>query len=412
MTSPSSDSITGTAGKRRPSLDAASPNPQGEGRLIRDQTRRRARSVGPHEASASTRRRRLVAIARDRLREVAGTGLDKLWRKIEAGWAGCGWSALYRNEDSGNRVGLPDHCDKPPCPYCDMRRAWKVRDRYRARHDQALRADRLWFVVLTVPNVRPGELRAELDRIRAAIGRMRRRSWWITDVKGGIWRLEVTINLRTRTWHPHANLLFETHAPIQMSAWQPRLQAEWRSVLGETAAQWVWLMPGWSDTLAEAVKRQLQVAAGDHPGDETHLGSTIDYAIKPDPHWIDPSDPDWVIEYVEALAKRRAISSFGDWRGLTPQRRGRPPDLVVAPYASGDNPFRNRYLPERDPMTASVARWAFDGHGPRWALRPCRPVTGGPRRWLMWMPGDGPDPGTADDDLAISYQANLAFGRV
>lgn len=356
------------------------------------------------QPSTSTRRRKLLAIATQRVDEVAGSDLEELWTKLEDGWRGCGWSTLYRNRDSGTIVGLPDHCDKIACPYCELRRASKVRDRYRPRHDEALEARRLYLAVLTVPNVPIGELRASLERLRKAIAKLRRRGWWVDDVAGGLWRLEVTINLRARTWHPHANLLFETKQPIRMADWQPRLQAEWRSVLGETEGQWVWLRPGWSGAIAETVKRQIAQARGGVDVDERDTGSSINYTVKPDPHWIDPSDPGWVVEYVEALAKSRTVSSFGAWRGLPRPHKDPGEELVTAPYAAGDNPFTDRKLPALDPLTSVEADWQFYGRGPRHVLRPHRPPGERRSEWLVWAPGDGTDPAYADDDVGFTYQ--------
>lgn len=390
-----------------PSLDRATPNRQGGG--ANGEQTHRPRSDA---AAASTVRRRLAAIARDRLAAIPlGGEKAELWRKLEAGWLACGWTTLYRNPASGTVVGLPDHCDRILCPYCELRRVSKIRDRYRPRADAALAEGRLFLATLTIPNVDPGDLEASLERIRKAIAKLRRRRWWLEAADGGLWRLEVTINLRTRTWHPHANLIFETKRPIRMADFQPLLQAEWRSVLGEDAQQWVWLVPGWSGALPEAVKRQLQEARPPAEA-ERHGQSSIDYTVKPDPHYVDPSDPAWVIEYVEALAGRRAVSSFGAWRGMPVPPSDPTEQLVEAPYAPGDDFFATRHLPQLDPLTDQPADWEPFGRGPRWALRPFRPPGEGRQEWLVWRSGDGPDPGAADDDTALVYQAALVLAGI
>jgi hypothetical protein len=390
-----------------PSLDRAEPNPQGEGRRTGDQTHR----SGSKRQPANLLRRRMLAIALDRIREVAGTPLEELWVKLHDGWRQCGWSTLYRNVETGTMVGLPDHCDERACPYCEMRGVAKVRDRYRERHDQALREKRMYIVVLTIPNVPPGELAAALNRIRSAIGRMRRRRWWSDVVIGGLWRLEVTINLRERTWHPHANLLFETDDEISLRDWQQLLAVEWRSVLGEGAQQWIYLKPGWNGALPEAVKRQLVEGRGGGLDVERDGQSSIAYGVKPDPHAVDPSDPGWLVEYIEALAGRRAVSSFGGWRGLPKPKRASEEQLVTAPYAPGDDFFAERHLPELDPLSNTVASWKFAGRGPRWALRPFRPPGEGRQEWLVWHARDGTlEPTLADDDTPLAYQARLPIG--
>jgi len=351
-----------------------------------------------------------MAIARDRLAQVVGSPLEELWSKIGAGWEGCGWSALFRNASTGTVVGLPDHCDKLACPYCELRRVSKVRDRYRERHDATLAEGRLYLATLTIPNVGPGELAASQKRLRKAIAKLRRRRWWAEAVSGGLWRLEVTVNLGSRTWHPHANLLFEVRSPIRMAEFQPLLQAEWRSVLGETEGQWVWLVPGWDGALPEAVKRQV-AEARDELNEERDGRSSINYTVKPDRHWIDPTDPAWVVEYIEALSGSRTVSSFGDWRGIPEPKPAATEALVVAPYAVGDDPFAIRYLPELDPLTSTCAAWQFCGRGPRWALKPHRPPGDDRQEWLVWHPNDMTlDPALAEDDAPLVYQARMPMG--
>lgn len=383
-----------------PSLDRGSRNPQGRGGLTGEQTR----------IPAGAQRRNLVAIAVDRLASLEASGsaagpLAELWRKLIAGWSGCGWSALYRNPPTGTVIGLPDHCDKPLCPYDEQRRAARLRDRYRAKHDAALEGRRLYFAVLTIPNVQPGELAAAFDLIRTAIGKLRRRSWFDQGVAGGLWRLEVTVNLVDGTWHPHANLLFETHRPIRMADWQPLLQRDWRAALGVSDEHWVWLEPGWSGSLPETIKRQVKLSREGEP-DKRDGATSIDYSVKaPKPDWIDRADPGWVIEYVETQRGRRSVSAFGSWRGQKAPKFDDPADdLVEAPWTPGDDPHLTRKLPMYDPLAppGTRAAWEFAGRGPRWPLRPVRPP-GGRREWLVWRPGDAaPDPGgNVDDDVAL-----------
>ena len=384
-------------------LDGHPPNPQGR--------------RGPTGGQTRIQRRNLIAIAADRRRQVEeGSKLHELWSKLYFGWERCGWSALYRNEHNGTIVGLPDHCDKPLCPYDEQRRVGVLRDRYRARHDKALDGRRLYLAVLTVPNVAPGELAGAFDRLRDAIGKLRRRRWWRDGVAGGLWRLEVTVNLDDGTWHPHANLLFETNEPIRMAEWQPLIQAEWRSVLGESEQQWVWLMPGWDGALPEAVKRQVAQSRSGPIPTAADAASSIAYTVKANkPEWIDPSEPEWVVEYIEGQAGRRSVSSFGAWRGLKAERDPDQDDgepTVDAPYAAFSDPFVTRQLPVFDPTLPMAghlpAEWVFAGHGPRWALRNQPPLEEGRREWLVWQADDRtPNPADADDDAPPTYQPRL-----
>jgi hypothetical protein len=195
-----------------------------------------------------------------------------------------------------------------------------------------------------------------------------------------------------------------------MAEWQPKLQDEWRAVLNEAEGQWIWLLPAWGGSLPEAIKRQVSEARGtDRLDPNRDAQSSIDYTVKSDLHWIDPSDPGWVVEYVEAVAGSRTVSSFGAWRGLPKPEREAGERLVEAPYAPGDDPFATRYLPECDPLTNTVAVWRSIGWGPRSALRPHRPAEGR-SEWLVWHADFGsPDPSLAEDDGPMAYQRRFAL---
>ena len=363
-------------------------------------------------------RGQLIRIARQRALGVERDSEQELfWLNLAAGLCRCGWAQLYRNRRTGTVVGLPDHCDRPLCPYCEWRRIARVRDRYRARHDEALADRRLFFAVLTIPNVPLGTLGATLARLRAAITRLRRQRWFADLVAGGLWRLELTVNLDARGWHPHVNLVIETRRRTSMRWLQPQLQAAWRQALGETEQQWVWLYPGWAGTLPEAIKRQVAPHGGSSDAEwKRDSATSLDYAAKPPiSSWIAEDDPAWVVEYIESQRGRRQVASFGNWRRLPKPRQEHVGELLVeAPAASEDPWWVTRQLPQFDPTMPIAgqlpADWESAGRGPRYALRPVTPPDGG-GQWLVWRPGDGPAPDELDDDLLSETDGWAFAGR-
>jgi hypothetical protein len=412
-------------------LDRARPTPQGGrapiGNKVTFQARaaylENLRAIAPLRTEAELRRR-LVAIGERRLEQVAYTPRAELWLKIVDGWKGCGWTVLFTNPASGTVVGLPSHCDRLLCPYCEARRLAALRDRYRPAALEAAKERRLFFAVLTMPNCSLGELRRAMSTLVEACCRLRRRRGWTDAIAGGIWRYEVTFNLREQTWHPHLNLLVESKGPLRMAHWQPILQREWRSVLarlgvtwrgagGELSGQWGWLEEAGRAGLSEAIKQQLQQGASSADVDdaiEQAVNRGIDYTVKPDPDWSDPSHPEWVVEYVEAAAGRRSLNSFGTWRGLPKPKSEPAEELVSAPYVPGEF-FTERRLPYLDPLTDQPAAWEFATFGPRHLLRPFRPAGENRQEWLIWHPslGDPGDPTVDLDELAITYQPPLAM---
>ena len=373
-------------------------------------------------------RRHLIRISSDRLAQLdLEDPRRRLWIRCESGWAACGWAALFVDRGTGTLLGLPDHCDRPLCPWCERgRRTSRIRARYQAVHDAALGDRRLFLAVLTVPNVPLGQLAAAFDRCRRALERLRRQAWFSSRVAGGLWRLELTVNLETRTWHPHVNLLLETRRRESMQRYlQPQLQRAWRRALGDPegfAGDWSWLEQGWDRALPairEAVKRQVawrfeQGQPANEPAD-VDLSSSLVYSAKPPGSgWVDEADPAWVIEYVESQAGRRAIGTFGSWRKVPVAKPEHADELLTeAPFAPGDDlsPWApKRWLPAYVPTLPRAGRqpaeWEFYGRGPRWALRPVRPPDGGDP-WLVWT--EGPDPSQRDVDGALpSWPLRLA----
>lgn len=384
------------------------------------------RAIAPQRTEAELRRR-LVAIGterRDKLAYGAEHKLHALWTKVADGWRSCGWTCLFRNDVSGTVIGLPNHCDRILCPYDEARRLGRLRDRYRPAAAAAAVERRLFFVVLTMPNVPLGELAPALDMLAKARARLCRRQFWIGAIAGGFWRFELTFNLEQLTWHPHLNLLIESSGPLRMADFQPALQAQWRAVLarlgvkwrnaaGELSGQWVWLEEAGQKGLVEAIKQQM--AEGKSPAEAAQAAAAmavdrgIDYAVKPDPDWSDPAHPEWVIEYVEAMAARRSLNSFGSWRGLLKPKSEPVEELVKAPYVPGEF-FADRMLPYLDPVTDQPATWSFSSFGPRHLLRPLRPPGEHRQEWLVWHPSiDDLDPAIEIDDLSISYQPSLGM---
>lgn len=67
----------------------------------------------------------------------------------------------------------------------------------------------LRYVVLSERNSAEGDLREGIQSLLSAWTRLRRLLGWKQKVKGCLIALEVTWRPKTRSWHPHLNVLFE-----------------------------------------------------------------------------------------------------------------------------------------------------------------------------------------------------------
>lgn len=142
--------------------------------------------------------------------------------------------AEHVDETGEARLKLADtrFCRARFCPICQWRKS-KV---WQARLSQAI--PRLYeavpdlvpiFLTLTVKNCHVSELRATIQRLTAAFGKLTRRKWW----PGRAWvkSVEVTRNRAEQTCHPHLHALIWVGAEYFSTGYIH--QSEWRSRWGE-----------------------------------------------------------------------------------------------------------------------------------------------------------------------------------
>lgn len=193
--------------------------------------------------------------------------------------------------------------------------------------------------------------------------------------------LETTVNRRTSTWHPHANLLFAGDFIPKRT-----LDAAWAAALRVTTAH-TWI-------------RDATKAPPGHRGDwsvRKAVYETVKYAIKPDADLLDSAAPSWYVEWAEARRGRRLVRSYGDWYGVADVDDDAGPAEETVPVTDDDG--RTYRLPRLDPITDDVADWVLlPGDAPRASFLRVQPPdsAAAPRRpWLVRHPtfarelGDG-----------------------
>lgn len=133
---------------------------------------------------------------------------------------------IFADSDS-MPVCVAGYCRDRLCPTCMRRRAWKVRVRLIGLVG-SMNSPR--FLTLTErDNADP--LTTRMDRITAAVRKLRHTKGWKRHVKGGVMVWETTRNEKNGTWHPHVHLIIDgdywAHAEIL---------AEWKKALGGDGA--------------------------------------------------------------------------------------------------------------------------------------------------------------------------------
>lgn len=122
---------------------------------------------------------------------------------------------------------VPHACNTPACPTCNRAksldyflRAWK------ALTKKLDAIDHLSHLVCTVKNAPWGQLASTVHRLLITWQRFQHSEAFVKHVSGFFWGLEVTINRRSQTWHPHI------HALLHSTYWpKDHLKATWKHLL-------------------------------------------------------------------------------------------------------------------------------------------------------------------------------------
>lgn len=191
---------------------------------------------------------------------------------------------FFIDPDQGKVAPWLSRCHDRLCPFCANARSRNVADDL-AKILEGMKTPRL--MVLTIKSV-AGELRDQLTFLRRSFGKLRRRSAFHARVKGGAYTVEVTVNPKSRLWHPHLHIIFDgEYFPQRL------LRHLWHDVTGSAEIVWV-----------SAVK--------DAPGMARELAKYIGKVQR-----IDDLDDDQIREYARSVRGARMVQTFGDRHGCT-----------------------------------------------------------------------------------------------
>lgn len=120
------------------------------------------------------------------------------------------------------------HCKLRCCPHCMADRANALRSKYLDAVKQ-MRNPALWTLTLVDSN----DLERDVDRIRAAFAKLRRRKLFRSILRGGLYCIEVTPG-KTRRFRVHLHALVDS---FYIS--QKRLSRIWYELTGDSYVVWV-----------------------------------------------------------------------------------------------------------------------------------------------------------------------------
>lgn len=196
----------------------------------------------------------------------------------------CGSGAwVYENIADATDVRLKGSwCHDRFCRVCGAQRAAHIAGQVKA----ALGDTKPLFITLTLANTRDG-LAASLDRLYRGFRLLRQTDFWKARIQGGVAFLEIKHSAKAGRWHPHLHILADgSFVP------QAELSDIWRAIT--------------RDSFVVDVRRVAQIREA--------LTYVSKYASKP----LSPSFlavPALIDEALVALAGRRLLTTFGNWRG-------------------------------------------------------------------------------------------------
>ena len=205
---------------------------------------------------------------------VGDEALSKRATRIE----GCCSHPLLTLKESG-KLGVVLFCCKDRmCPRCQTGRAIENSKRINLAVTN-MNAPRQ--IELTIKH-KQATLRGEIDRLWKAFKALRKTKFWQSVVHGGIGVLEITINPKTRLWHPHLHLVVDgDFIP------QKKLSEEWKKCTGDSEVVWIQAVHDRAKTALYVAK---YLAKSANPCDMTHAE---------------------IREFASALHGRRMVFTFG-----------------------------------------------------------------------------------------------------
>lgn len=232
-------------------------------------------------------------------------------------FANCGSGCTVEYSPSTKQLRtVANYCHDRLCVPCGNARGRRIERSLRA----FCKTRTIRFVTLTLRHNRL-PLADQITRLYQCFSTLRRRQWWLSNVRGGCAILEVKYKPAADQWHPHLHLLVEgDYIP------QKELSANWYAVTGDSFIVDV-----------RAVGR-----------DKQEIGYVTKYVSKPVETAVYEA-PEKLAEFATAIRGRRLCLTFGLWRGL---------DLD----ADGPDPGDWRRLGSFSDLVADAAC------GDRWAL--------------------------------------------
>lgn len=114
----------------------------------------------------------------------------------------------WRCRENCDFAEAENSCSCRVCPHCARRRSLILAERI-----EECIADKLFgslrYLVLSERNSAAGDLDRGIDSLNESWTRLRRSKTWKNYCKGSVAVLEVTVNEKDGSWHPHLNVLME-----------------------------------------------------------------------------------------------------------------------------------------------------------------------------------------------------------
>lgn len=273
--------------------------------LERLETIEQGLSISVQSSAAHSRHR----IERLRIMSALADDATGTWSKRVAKMADCCSTPGVGLTPAGAVGCVWFRCRDRLCPLCANARSRQVTDRVITA---TRNADSLRFLTLTlVSSDRP--LREQLDDLYRYYREFRRTKAWRSHVFGGIATVEVTRNAETGRFHPHLHVL------IDGTFWrQGEIADAWEAVTGTSRVCDI-----------RAVRSRSKFAA-----------YIAKYASKPAA--IGDWPPDAILEYAEAIHRRRMVLATGN--------------MHASKVEGDDEPERERITGDRIPLHALERR--------------------------------------------------------
>lgn len=146
----------------------------------------------------------------------------------------CGSYLKYAETTEGRKLVEANFCRVRLCPMCQWRRSLKLFSQVSEITDNILQNKkvRFIFVTLTQKNVRGEDLSSTIDKMNEGFKLMVQKNRTFAEIRplqenllGYLKAIEITYNIKTRTYHPHIHAIFEVRPSyfgnnyIKQSVW-------------------------------------------------------------------------------------------------------------------------------------------------------------------------------------------------